>query len=144
MASKREAFEMRNDIELERLYRDDAIIKRKAHEDISEFNRDDYLKYMFHGWNDGIRDYSIEFKVLGCKKQDGYVTCQSLIREYIKFTEGHFIYSCSKYTDKIQNMGGVVQIFDTFVDNDVNDCQQHFPATPLDKFDLRDLFHDPH
>jgi hypothetical protein len=60
MASKREAFEIRNDVQLERLYRDDAIIKRKAHDDISQYNRDEYLKYMFHAWNSGIRDYSIQ------------------------------------------------------------------------------------
>jgi hypothetical protein len=68
------------------------------------------------------------------------MVCNSLIQEYIEFTDSHFIYSCSRHIDKIQNRAEVVQIFDTFIDNDVDDCRQHFPPTPLDSINLRDLF----
>ncbi len=132
LALKREAFEIRNDIDLGRLYRDDATIKRKARDHVSNYEKEEYLRYMFDTWNVGVKDYSINFKLLKCKNENDYAACQSLIREYIHFAEGDFIFSCSKHTDRIQKRAGVAQIFETFIDNDVNDCSRYFPPTPFD------------
>lgn len=123
---KEEAYTIRNDVELGRLYWGNALIELKAYSQIDNYNRDDFVQFMFRRWNSDVKEYGLQFVNLECNVRKPIGRCVSVMRERFVYSDGIFIYSCSKHEDTFTKLGETLLIVHSFIDNDFEGCSKYF------------------